>query len=154
MWTWWVPCRACIDEQHVAYRSVACAGARHFTGHLQLICPQSEACWLPFFAAQPTMHAPTLCRRSSTSCSRASPTLPRCAQICGFLFHLRTCVALSSLMCGPVQSFTQAAGPAACMLLRFPPLQVDAHLMPAAARHAYGPEQHCGVGVIRMLRAF
>lgn len=34
------------------------------------------------------------------------------------------------------------------------PLQVDAHLMPAAARHAYGPEQHCGVGVIRMLRAF
>ncbi|KAI7846328.1 hypothetical protein COHA_000165 [Chlorella ohadii] len=32
--------------------------------------------------------------------------------------------------------------------------KVDAHLMPAAARHAYGPEQHCGVGVIRMLRAF
>ncbi|PRW61315.1 DNA topoisomerase 6 subunit B [Chlorella sorokiniana] len=31
--------------------------------------------------------------------------------------------------------------------------KVDAHLMPAAARHAYGPEQHCGVGVIRLLRA-
>lgn len=31
--------------------------------------------------------------------------------------------------------------------------QVDAHLMPTAARHAYGPEQHCSVGVIRLLRA-
>lgn len=31
--------------------------------------------------------------------------------------------------------------------------QVDAHLMPTASRHAYGPEQHCSVGVIRLLRA-
>lgn len=30
--------------------------------------------------------------------------------------------------------------------------KVDACLMPASARHSYGPEAHCAVGVIRMLQ--
>lgn len=31
--------------------------------------------------------------------------------------------------------------------------KVEACLMPSAARHAYGPEAHCEVGVVRLLQA-
>ncbi len=30
--------------------------------------------------------------------------------------------------------------------------KLEAHLMPLSARHAYGPESHCDVGVIRRLQ--
>jgi hypothetical protein len=30
--------------------------------------------------------------------------------------------------------------------------RVDAHLAPLAPRHSYGPEAHCDVGVVRLLK--